>query len=110
MVFHHPVRFGSHKHCGIGDVSWTMFALEMLKKRYFSYSNSCKEDRVSHQKHESFTFELPLIKLSGLDKYKAAKNIDNSKRYIFSKRLQKLKNIFTFHDYLPQFALKIETS
>ena len=47
-----------------------MVATEIVKSYYFSYqSNSCKEDEIFydeifHQKHESYTFELPLIKLS----------------------------------------------
>ena len=35
------------------------------------------------------------------------KNIATSKRYIFSKRAQKLKTIFTFYDNLPQFCSQI---
>ena len=34
-----------------------------------------KEDKILYQKHESFIFELPLIKLSGMDKYKVTKNV-----------------------------------
>ena len=36
-----------------------------VKRDYFSYhSNSCKEENTLHQKHESFTFKLALIKLN----------------------------------------------
>ena len=69
-INHYPARLGNHKHYGVGVlkefVSLTMVAMEMGKKRdYFSYhSNSCKGETILHQKHESFTFELPLKKLS----------------------------------------------
>ena len=57
-----------------GFVSLTMFAMEMGKNNYFSYhSNSSKGENILHQKHESFTFELPLIKFSWPEKYKAKK-------------------------------------
>ena len=75
------------------------------KRDHHSYhSSSCKEEDILHQKHKSFTFELPLIKLSWLEKYKVTKNIAISKRYIFSKRVQKLKEIVTFHDFPPQLC------
>ena len=44
--------------------SLPMFAMEIRKLHYYSYhSNSCKEEKILHQKHESFTLKLPLIKL-----------------------------------------------
>ena len=107
---HHPARFGSHKHCGISAlkefVSLIMLAIEIEKKRdYFRYhSNSCKEEKILHQKHKSFTFELSLTKLSWLEKYKLTKDVAISKKYIFSMMVQKLKNIVTFHEYLPQLC------
>ena len=74
-------------------VSLTMFAMEMGKNNYFSYhSNSSKEENILLQKHESFTLELPLIKFSWSEKYKAKKKKKNaliSKKYIFSKRVRK---------------------
>ena len=90
--------FFSHKYYGIGDgtkefVSLTVVAMEKKKRHYFSYhSNSCNDDKISHQKHESFTFELPLIKL----------------RYIFSQRVQNFikKNFMTV---VHNCNLKIET-
>ena len=63
---------------GNGDVSWAMVAIEMVKKNhYFSYSNSSK-DKIFHQKYESFTFELLLIKFSRLGKYTATKKFATS--------------------------------
>ena len=51
--------------CFEETVSLTMIPMEREKRHYFSYhSDSCKNDKILHQKHESFTFELPLIKLS----------------------------------------------
>ena len=94
-VAHHPARFVSHKHYGIGDVSnefvsLAMIVMEREKIHCFSYrQKSCKNDKILHQKHEFFTFELRVIKLGRLDKCKAAKNVITSKRYIFSKRVQK---------------------
>ena len=76
--------------------------MEMGKRHYFSYhSNSCKEDKIFYQKHESFTFEIPLTKLSWLDTCNTTENVATSKRYNFTKRAQKLKT--TFHN---NFALK----
>ena len=93
-VTYHPARFGSYKHCGIGVlkqfVSLTMVAMEIGKKQIISV--------ILHQKHKSFTFELPMIKLTWLEKYKATKNAAILKSYILSERIQKLKNIVTFHD------------
>ena len=90
-------------------VSLTVVATEMGKRHYFSYlGSSCKENEIFNEKHESYTFELPLIKLSWLDKYKARKNVTTSKRYIWRKIAQKLKNMHfmtIFHDA----AFKIET-
>ena len=74
------------------------------KRHYFSdHSNSCKVGKILHQKHESFTFELPTTKLHFLDKYNMTKNVAISKRRIFSKKAQML-NIFTFLDHLAQFC------
>lgn len=36
--------------------------------------------------------------------YKATKNVANSKRYIFYKKLQKWENIVTYHAYIPQIC------
>ena len=58
---------------------------------------------IFNQKHRSYTFKLPLIKFSWLDKYLARKNVAISKRYILTKSPQKLKSIFGFHDPLPKF-------
>ena len=77
------------------------------KRYYFSYHrNSCKEDKILHQNHDFFTFKVPLIKLSWLNKFKAWQNMATFSR----KRVQNLENDFTFHDYLPQFFFKTETS
>ena len=60
-----------------------MVAMEMGKRHYFDYqSNSCKEDKIFHQKHQSYTFKLPLIKLSWLDKYQTRKNVATTEKYI----------------------------
>ena len=57
-----------------------MFAMEIRKLHYYSYhSNSCKEEKILHQKHESFTLKLPLIKLRWLDQYKTTKNTGQEK-------------------------------
>ena len=49
----------------------TMVTVGIRKRHYFIYhSDSCREDKILHQKHESYTFELLLIKLSWLDKSK----------------------------------------
>ena len=38
--------------------------MEMRKGHYLSYhSKSYKEEKILHQRHESYKFELPLIKL-----------------------------------------------
>ena len=57
--------------------------MEMGKKRdYFSYySNSSKEENLLHQKHESFTFELPLTELTG--KVQGNKNSCNIEKVYF---------------------------
>ena len=94
-VAHHPARFVSYKHCGIGDlsnefVSLAMVAVERGKIHCFTYPcKNCKNDKILHQKHEFFTFERRVIKLGRLDKGKAAKNVVTSKRCIFSKTVQK---------------------
>ena len=60
------------------------------KNKLFQLSSQkLQNDKIFHQKHEFFTFELRVIKLVRLDKCKAAKNVVTSKRYIFSKRVQK---------------------
>lgn len=57
-------------------VSLTIIAMEMGKKALLQYhSNSCKVGKILHQKHESFTFELPTTKLHFLDKYKKCCNL-----------------------------------
>ena len=73
------------------------------KDHCFSYHNSksCKDEKILHQRHGSYPFELLLIKLSWLDTCKARKNVITSKRYIL--RTEKLKDIFTFYDYLSKF-------
>ena len=51
-------------------ISLTTVAMKLGKEYYFSYhSRSCKEGKILHQRHEFYTFELPLIKLNQLDKY-----------------------------------------
>ena len=100
--------FDSHKYCGIGVlkgfVSLTMVDMEKEEKETIKVINSCKEDNILHEKHEPFTFELPLMKLSWLERYKATKKVAILKRYIFSKRVQKSKNIVmtTFHNFVPK--------
>ena len=79
---------------------------EKKKTNYFNY-HSCKADKILHQKHEYFTYDLVLLKLSWLDQYKARKNVATSKSYILRKKFQKLKDILTFHD-IHSFALKRE--
>ena len=44
-------------------ISIAMVAMEIEKRHYFSYSNSCKEDKIFHQKQESYTFGVALIKM-----------------------------------------------
>ena len=56
-----------------------------------------KRKKILDQKHGTYTFELPLIQFSWLDKYWARQNVATSKRYILIKKVPKLKNIFTFH-------------
>ena len=107
-VTHHPNRLGTHKHCGTCDMFICLLNNGCCgngKKRHcFSYhSNSCKEYKILHQKHESFTFEIPPTKLSWLNKCNATKNVATSKWYILSKRAQKVKT--TFHN----FVLNVET-
>ena len=46
-----------------------MVSMEILKEHFIYNSNSYKKEKIFHQKLESFTFELPLINLSWLDKY-----------------------------------------
>ena len=42
-----------------------MIAMERGKRHCLCYhSNSCKDDKILHQNHECFTFELLLIKLN----------------------------------------------
>ena len=92
-------------------VSLTMVAMEMGKRHYFSYhSNSYKEEKIFHQKYESFTFELPLIKLSWPDKYHARKNVVTSKIYILRKKVQKQKPFLHFMTNFHNFSPKTEPS
>ena len=53
----------------------TVVALEMEKKDTISVVVAA-DDKILHQKHESFTCELALIKLSWLDKYKVKKILE----------------------------------
>ena len=42
----------------------TVVAVEMGKRQYFGYqTNTCEEDKILHQSHESFTYKMTLIKL-----------------------------------------------
>ena len=54
-----------------------------------------KREKILHQKHESYTFELPMI-------------IVISERYIFRKRPKSLKTFFYFMTNFHNFALKTE--
>ena len=46
-------------------ISLTMVAMKMGIKHYFNYHrNRYKEEKILHQKHKSFTFDLPQIKLN----------------------------------------------
>ena len=64
-----------------------MVAVTIGKRNYYSYhSNSYKEDKILHPKHASYTFHLPLIKLSWLDKYWAIKKCCNLKKAHFEKK------------------------
>ena len=39
--------------------------MEIGKRYYFSdHGNSCQKNKTRHQKHESYTFEVLLLKLS----------------------------------------------
>ena len=75
------------------------------KRTIFHYhSKGWKQGKMFHQRHESYTFELQLIKLSFLDKHQARKNVASLKRYILRKRGKKLKDIFTFNSYLEELC------
>ena len=51
-------------------ISLTTVAIKLGQGHYFNYhSRSYKEEKMLHQRHEFYTFELPLIKLNQLDKY-----------------------------------------
>ena len=77
----------------------------MVKRHYLSYqSKSCKKDKILHGKHVSYTFKLPLIKLSWLDKFKARRNVATSERYILRKIAKKLKKIYALHYCFPQLC------
>lgn len=46
-------------------ISLTMVAMKMGIKHYFNYHrNRYKEEKILHQKHKYFTFDLPQIKLN----------------------------------------------
>ena len=77
------------------------------KKQFFTYhSNRCYEQRMLHQKLESYRFTLPLKKLGWLDQCKVKQNTTTSKMCILRKRMSKIKtyNNFTFHVNLLQFC------
>ena len=72
--------------------SLTMVAMEIAERRYFNYQSShYEEDKIFHQKHESYTFKLSLIKLSWLGKYQGRKNVATSRRNILRKRTKQIK-------------------
>ena len=117
--------FGSHKHCGIGVLKeflfLTMIAMKMGENESVSVivAAVANKNKILHQKYECFTFELSRIKLSWLAKYKATKNAAISKRYIFSKKVQKFKKkllyfknivIFQHCSITNNFVLKIEAN
>lgn len=105
LIFSVIVCIDKYHNCGEESVSLTMVAIEIGKGHLFSFHrNCCKEEKILHQKHRPFTFELPLTKLSWLEKYKTRKNVSISTRYIFSQMIQKLKNNVLSHDYLPQLC------
>ena len=75
----------------------------MRKRHYFSYhSESRKEEKILHQRHEFYTLELPLIKL-GENKY------CNLKIVHFEKKDQKIKTFLHVMTTFHNFAIKIET-
>ena len=74
-----------------------------IGERHLSYQcNSCRENKIFHQKRASYTFELTIIKLSWLDKHLSRKNYATLKRCILRKSAKKLKTILhfmtTFHN------------
>ena len=76
-------------------ISLTMIAMNMGKKRYFTYRrNSYSKDEMFLLKFEAYEFELRLIKLSWVDRHQARKNVATSKSYILRKIVQKLKQHF----------------
>ena len=93
-----------------GFVSLAMVAMEMGKKEIFGYhSNSCKEGNMLHQKTWIFYIRTTTDKIELTGKVQVKKNAAISKSYIFSKRVLKLKNIVSFHDYCHNFVIEIET-
>ena len=89
----------------------TMVPMETGKRHILSHtSNDYKEEKMLHQKHESYRFELPLKKIvSWLEKCYSTKNVAISK--ILGKKAQKFKNIIFLHftTTFHNFALNIET-
>ena len=106
-IFTGIVRFNKLHNCVEGicllNSSWKY--MKMVKRHYLSYqSKSCKKDKILHGKHVSYTFKLPLIKLSWLDRFKARRNVATSERYILRKIAKKLKKIYAFHYCFPQLC------
>ena len=83
------------------------------KRDYFSYhSNSYIEVNILRfllfYTTRIFCIQTNTDKIELTGKAHSDKNVAISKRYIFSKRVQKLKSIVTFHDYAQNFVLQIE--
>ena len=82
-------------------ISLTMVAMEK-EKNFTHHSNDCSEQKMFHQKLESYRFRLPLKKF---DQCKLKQNVGTSKMWILRKRVPKIKpyNNFIFHVNLLQF-------
>ena len=91
-------------------VALTMVAME-IGERHFSYQcNSCRQNKIFHQKRASYTFEITMIKLNWLDKHLPRKNYATLKRFVLRKSAKKLKTILYFMTTFHNFAFKIDPS
>ena len=62
-----------------------MVDMEIEKRRYFSYSNSCKEDKIFHHKNEMTTLVLD------------EKKCCNPNKVHFGKKCPKFSKILAIH-------------
>ena len=116
MVCHSTNKFGGHRHCGSGYmflidgvlkkfVSLTMIAMVIQKAETVSVIIAIGAKREKYFINNTDLYirtTTDKIELTG--KVQGDKKCCNHKRYIFSKRIQKLKNLLTFHDYLSELC------